>query len=111
MQSHPPRWNDLVLVCTNHRPEGASKPSCGGQGAAELQSWLKERLKAEGLWGKVRVLSTSCLDLCSRDGVTVVLDGGQQRQVLHPTDERQALLDQIRALAQVSADSEANSEV
>lgn len=96
MQSHPPKWQSLVLVCNNQRPAGAPKPSCGHHGGAELRDWLKERLKAEGLWSSVRVVSTGCLDICA-EGVTVVLDNDRERLVVHPTEEREALLERIRA--------------
>lgn len=96
MLSAPPKWTTLVLVCDNERPEGAPKPSCRPQGGGELREWLKSELKREGLWGKVRVLSTSCLDLCTH-GVTVALDGGAERLVVDPKEDREALLARIRA--------------
>lgn len=96
MQSFPPKWQTLVLVCTNERAPDAPKPSCGPQGGPELRDWLKARLKEEGLWGRVRVLSTGCLDVC-RSGVTVVLDGGRERLVVDPQTEREALMARIRA--------------
>ena len=95
MQSHPPKWKDIVLVCANQRPADSPKPSCGAQGAAELQRLLKDRLKDEGLWGRVRVVTTGCLDVCTDGGVTCVLDGGQSRVVVGP-DDHEALLQQIR---------------
>lgn len=98
MQSHPPKWQSLVLVCNNQRPEGAPKPSCGHQGGAELRAWLKDQLRAEGLWNSVRVVSTGCLDICM-EGVTVVLDNDRERVVVHATDDREALMERIRALA------------
>lgn len=95
MQSHPPKWRDIVLVCANQRPDDSPKPSCAAQGAHELQRRLKDRLKDEGLWGQVRVVTTGCLDLCSREGVTCVLGGGQTRVVV-AEDEAELLLQKVR---------------
>ena len=97
MIPHPPKWKSLMLVCNNQRPEGAPKPSCGHQGASELRDWLKQQLKTEGLWSSVRVVSTGCLDICT-EGVTVVLDNDRERLVVHPTEEREALLQRIREM-------------
>ena len=96
MQSYPPKWQTLVLVCNNQRPPDAPKPSCGPQGGARLRDELKAALMAEGLWGRVRVVSTGCLDICLK-GVTVVLDGGARRLVLDPELEKDALLAEISA--------------
>ena len=95
MQSFPPKWSCLVLVCANERPPGAPKPSCGHQGASELRDWLKHQLKADGSWGRARVVESGCLDVCMT-GVTVVING-QTRLVLDPSAEREALLAEIRA--------------
>ena len=98
MLSAPPKWKTLVLVCDNERPPDAPKPSCRPQGGGELREWLKAELKREGLWGQVRVLSTSCLDICTK-GVTVGLDNGRERVIVDPDADRQELLARIRALA------------
>lgn len=98
MQSSPPKWKTLVLVCDNERPADAPKPSCRPQGGAELREWLKAELKREGLWGEVRVLSTSCLDAC-KQGVTVAVDNGRERLIVDASAEREALLARIRELA------------
>lgn len=96
MQSCPPRWSCLVTVCSHSRPADGPKPSCAGQGSAELQRFLKDQLKAEGLWGQVRVVTAGCLDLCSREGVTVAI-GSDTRLLVAPEADREALLAQIRA--------------
>ena len=97
MLNVPPKWTTLVLVCDNCRPPDAPRPSCHPQGGGELREWLKEQLKREGLWGRVRVLGTGCLDVCG-EGVTVALDDGRERLILDPATEREALLQRIRQL-------------
>ena len=90
----------VVLVCNTERPEGSEKPSCGHHGAAELRGWLKREMKAEGIWGrKVRVLTTSCLDICPNAGVICSFDGGESLEHVDAETERDAVLERIRGLA------------
>jgi hypothetical protein len=91
----------VVMICANKRPEGAPKPSCGHHGAEDLRGWLKDQLKAEGLWGKkVRVLTVSCLDVCPSAGVVCSLDGGKTLELADAETERDELLRRCRALAE-----------
>lgn len=92
-------FEHVVLVCNTERPEGSEKPSCGYHGAAELRAWLKRRMKAEGIWGrKVRVVTTSCLDICPNAGVICSFDGGLSLQHVDAETEREAVLERIRGL-------------
>ncbi len=82
MEKVTPKWRDrIVFICSYDRAcsaknnAGFSKPSCGPKGSSELRGWLKERLKADGLWKRVRVTTASCLDICSGEGVTVTIQG------------------------------------
>src|SRR5271170_1897068 len=61
-----------VLVCTNTRPPGNAKGSCGEKGAEALFDDLKGRVKASGLGESVIVNRTNCLKHCSR-GVTLAV--------------------------------------
>jgi (2Fe-2S) ferredoxin len=61
-----------VLVCTNNRPPGNPKGSCGEKGAEALFDALKARVRAEGLDDRIIVNRTSCLKHCSR-GMTVAV--------------------------------------
>jgi len=61
-----------VLVCTNRRPEGNPKGSCGEKGAEEVFEALKAAVKARGLGGEIIVNRTSCLKHCSR-GITLAV--------------------------------------
>lgn len=79
MQPVRPKWSaaGLVLVCERCAKERIPEedPEKAAEiGDFQLRDWLKERLKADGLWGKIRAVSTSCLDVCARRNVTVVLD-------------------------------------
>jgi len=46
---------------------------CGHNDARALKSELKEKIKSRGLKGEVKVVLTSCMDLCPKDGVSVAL--------------------------------------
>ncbi len=96
MKELKPRFRRVVLVCDTQRPEGAEKPSCGFHGAAGLRGFLKKRLKAEGLWGKdVRVLTTSCLDVCPNEGVICSFDNGETLHLVDAEGDREAILRRI----------------
>jgi predicted metal-binding protein len=97
MQSVNPKWLEtgLVLVCERcfkeripeEAPEVAERI-----GDFNLRDWLKAELKAHDEWGRVRVVSTSCLDVCAKGRVTVCLDpkNGKPPEILvvDPVEER-----------------------
>ncbi len=60
-----------VLVCTNTRPPGNPKGSCGEKGAEALFEALKSLAREQGLQD-VMVNRTNCLKHCSR-GIAVVV--------------------------------------
>ena len=105
MQSVNPKWTQagLVLVCERCFKERI--PEEDPEKAAEigdfhLRNWLKERLKEDGHWGKVRAINTSCMDVCARGLVTVVIDpkrSGEPAEafVVDPCAGREALYRRI----------------
>ncbi|TBR56509.1 hypothetical protein B4U84_29340 [Westiellopsis prolifica IICB1] len=101
-----PQWeNGLVLVCSQCTVEqfsgGSHRINRGTTASEELQNWLKSRLKFDGLWGKYRVVSTSCLGVCQSDRVVVVLHHnavGQQCFIVSPQGEREILYSYIKHL-------------
>ncbi|MEH1999450.1 (2Fe-2S) ferredoxin domain-containing protein [Nostoc sp.] len=72
-----PRWESgLVLVCSqcaNERSNSFHPTSRSSTASEDLENWLKSRLKFEGLWGEFRVVSSSCLGVCPKSGITVVI--------------------------------------
>jgi hypothetical protein len=59
-----------------------------------LRNWLKERLKADGRWGAIRAISTSCMDVCARGRVTVCIEpqkGEATVIAVDPIADREAL--------------------
>ncbi|MFN2449376.1 MAG: hypothetical protein ABR508_06250 [Candidatus Baltobacteraceae bacterium] len=80
MQPIKPKWLNagLVLVCERCYKERIPEedPQIAAKiGEFNLRDWLKNRLKNDGHWGNVRAISTSCMDVCARGRVTVVVDG------------------------------------
>ena len=97
MQEVKPRWlrSGLVLVCERCFKERIPEedPEIAERiGDFHLRNWLKERLKAEGHWGAIRAISTSCMDVCARGRVTVCIepqDGEPIVMVVDPVNERE----------------------
>jgi (2Fe-2S) ferredoxin len=67
-----PKPERHVLVCTNSRPPGNPKGSCGEKGADALFDELKAMLRERGLADRVMVNRSSCLKHCSQ-GVTIAV--------------------------------------
>ncbi|HET7294846.1 MAG TPA: (2Fe-2S) ferredoxin domain-containing protein [Vicinamibacteria bacterium] len=67
-----PKPERHVLVCTNTRPPGNPKGSCGEKGSEELFEALKAMVRERGLSERLIVNRTSCLKHCSR-GVTLAV--------------------------------------
>lgn len=61
-----------VFFCLNQRDNG--KDCCANHGAADLQAYAKDRVKALGLAGegRVRINKAGCLDRCDFGPVLVV---------------------------------------
>ena len=87
----------LVLVCErclkeripDEDPEIAAKI-----GDFHLRNWLKDRLKADGRWGPIRAISTSCMDVCARGRVTVCIEpqeGETTVMAVDPVADREEL--------------------
>ncbi|GAC1388957.1 MAG: hypothetical protein NVSMB31_04030 [Vulcanimicrobiaceae bacterium] len=105
MQPVKTKWqkSGLVLVCercTKERIPEEDPEKAAQIGDFHLRDWLKKRLKEEGHWGKIRAISTSCLDVCARRSVTVAIDpqiAGREAAifVLDPIADRDALLHMI----------------
>jgi len=96
-----PKWKDagLVLVCERcfkERIPEEDPDKAAEIGDFHLRDWLKQRLKDEGHWGKIRAISTSCMDVCARRHVTVCIDpkvAGEEAEVfvVDPVADREEL--------------------
>ena len=67
-----------IFFCTNIRPDGADRPSCGRCDSEVMRNFAKLRVKELGLAGKggVRVNTSGCLDRCEEGPVAVVYPEG-----------------------------------
>jgi len=85
-------------------------PEYAGDERLQLRSWLKDRLKERGYWGPIRASGTTCLDVCAKGRVTVLLDpvgrgGDQHCLVFDPLEDRELLLETIiRELAPLTTE-------
>jgi len=100
-----PNWQKcgLILVCercTKERIPEEDPDEAAKIADFHLRDWLKAKLKEDGLWGKVRAINTSCMDVCPRRAVTVVLDSQTEGVatecfVVDPVNERDQLYAEI----------------
>jgi (2Fe-2S) ferredoxin len=67
-----------LFFCTNQRPDGADRPSCGLCDSARIRAYAKSRIKALGLAGEgqIRVNTAGCLDRCEEGPCLVVYPDG-----------------------------------
>jgi hypothetical protein len=79
LQEAKPNWQrgGIAVVCEKCTKERYVEdfPKHAGDERLDIKSYLKKRLKAEGRWGPIRVVTSSCLDICARGTVTVLIDG------------------------------------
>ena len=105
MQPIKPKWmnSGLVLVCERcfkERIPEEDPDKAAEIGDFNLRDWLKKRLKEDGHWGNVRAIGTSCMDVCARRRVTVIIDRQNpatkgEAFVVDPLDDREALYNLI----------------
>jgi hypothetical protein len=97
MQPVKPKWleSGLVLVCERCFKERIPEetPDVAARiGDFNVRDWLKAELKANGEWGPIRVISTTCMDVCAIGKVTVCLDpkNGDPARIyaIDPVEER-----------------------
>lgn len=70
------KYNRHIFICTNQRPEGAAKPSCGNEHGLALVAEFKKQLKEKDLAIEIRTQSTGCLDACELGPSLVVYPDG-----------------------------------
>jgi hypothetical protein len=65
--TEPAPWSEVVLICS----KCATKLGRGRKGKTELGREVKHALKKQGLDKRVRVVETTCFDLCPKGGQVV----------------------------------------
>ncbi len=71
-----PTRERYAWICTNRRPDGHPKGSCAERGSEALHGELKKAVAVAGLAGRVRVMTTSCMDLCEHAASVAVMPDG-----------------------------------
>jgi predicted metal-binding protein len=95
-------WSQgILLVCTKcAKAIPASSLHEEGQAGENLKNFLKKSLKESGDSSKVRVVTSSCLDICV-DGLQAVtyasVEGATESFTLHPEADREALLKVLKS--------------
>jgi hypothetical protein len=73
-----PAWmrGGVAVICEKCSKERFVEdfPEHAGDERLDYKGYIKARLKAEGRSGPIRVVNSSCLDVCARGGVTALLD-------------------------------------
>lgn len=82
----PPPYELHLFVCTNRRPEGAPKPSCGPRGGDGIRAALKKAVAKHGLRARVRANAAGCLDICEEGPAIVVYPQGIWYAGVRPED-------------------------
>ncbi len=70
------KYTKHIFICTNQRPDGAAKKSCGETQGMELISSFKKLIKDKGLNTEVRAQKTGCLDACDFGPALVIYPEG-----------------------------------
>lgn len=99
MEKVNPKWSKfgVVLICEKcgKKLGGDLNPS------VLLKDEIKKTLITENLWGEVRVLNSTCLDICPDQKIAVgfVNPGATPTaQVIDPKKDKESLLQSIRDL-------------
>lgn len=61
-----------VFVCTQMRPPGHPRGSCGANGGAMVFQEFLQQFEKRGLWGKFAVTGSGCIGTCGA-GVSVLI--------------------------------------
>lgn len=65
-----------VFVCTQMRPPGHPRGSCGANGGAALFQEFLQQFEKRGLWGKFAVTSSGCIGACGPGASVLVYPEG-----------------------------------
>ena len=59
-----PRPEKHVFVCTQNRPQGHPRGSCGSSGSAEIMNEFMNEIQARNLFEKIALTNTGCMGPC-----------------------------------------------
>ncbi|MFS4458443.1 (2Fe-2S) ferredoxin domain-containing protein [Bdellovibrio sp. HCB2-146] len=95
-------WSEgILLICTKcSKSISASELKEEGNAGENLKMFLKKSLKDSGDGKKIRVVTSSCLDVCIDDfqAVTYASTAGTtETMILHPEKEKEELLEFLKS--------------
>ncbi len=61
-----------VFVCTQSRPPGHPRGSCGATGSVAVFQEFMQQFEKRGLWGRYALTSSGCIGTCG-DGPSVLV--------------------------------------
>ncbi|OQK15483.1 ferredoxin [Methyloprofundus sedimenti] len=71
-----PRPEKHVFVCTQSRPEGHPRGSCGIKGCAEVMNEFMTQMQTRNLFEKIALTNTGCLGPCMMGSSVLVYPEG-----------------------------------
>jgi len=89
IEEKAPPWKEAVaLLCTKCYLRLSDKTR--SEELEDLRSWLKNKLKEDGYWDRLRVLTTGCQSFCPAEGISMVLQRNRE-----PRNERVWILSSL----------------
>ncbi len=103
LKSIEPKWHRQgVWICRDCELDLDVSPATSEPNASPalaLRKWLKLQLALRFRWGKTRVMTTSCMDICPKGkmlvSVTTEIPGKTQSFAIDPSADRDVLLEKI----------------
>lgn len=71
-----PKPNKHIFVCTQQRPPGHPRGSCGQLGCAAVYEEFLQQMQERNLWGSVLVTATGCMGPCTEGPSVLVYPEG-----------------------------------
>ena len=65
-----------VFVCTQSRPPGHPRGSCGASGSMEVMQSFVQQFEEQQLWGRMALTGCGCLGSCSGGPAVLVYPDG-----------------------------------
>lgn len=81
-----PKPEKHVFVCTQSRPAGHPRGSCGENGCREMWEEFVNELEKRQLFDKIAVTNTGCLGPCSTGANVLVYPDGVMYGKVKPAD-------------------------
>ena len=86
-----PKPEHHIVVCTNTRPPGHPKGSCGERGAQPVVMKFSEEMEKRGLFGKVVLSGSTCVGMCSSGTIVIVYPDAVWYQGVKPENVNEIL--------------------